>query len=87
MTGISASPLVSRSAYRADAESHRARCLRGSCNGRTNFEPAVSAVENSPHLRDRLKPENRCLVPANSFAEYAPEQNPETKKKDVVCSR
>jgi putative SOS response-associated peptidase YedK len=31
-----------------------------------------------------LKPENRCLVPANSFAEYAPEPTPETKKKDVV---
>jgi putative SOS response-associated peptidase YedK len=31
-----------------------------------------------------LKPENRCLVPANSFAEYAGEPNPETKKKDVV---
>jgi hypothetical protein len=31
-----------------------------------------------------LKPENRCLVPANSFAEYAPEPNPQTKKKDVV---
>jgi len=24
------------------------------------------------------------LVPANSFAEYAPEPNPQTKKKDVV---
>jgi putative SOS response-associated peptidase YedK len=31
-----------------------------------------------------MKPENRCLVPFNSFAEYAPEANPETKKKDVV---
>jgi hypothetical protein len=31
-----------------------------------------------------LKPENRCLVPANSLAEYGPEPNPETKKKDVV---
>ena len=30
-----------------------------------------------------MKPENRCL-PFNSFAEYAPEANPETKKKDVV---
>ncbi len=30
------------------------------------------------------QPENRCLVPANSFAEYAPEPNSETKKKDVV---
>jgi hypothetical protein len=38
----------------------------------------------SPHWRGRLKPENRCLVPANSFAEHAPEPNPETKKKDVV---
>ena len=24
------------------------------------------------------------MVPVNSFAEYAPEPNPETKKKDVV---
>jgi putative SOS response-associated peptidase YedK len=31
-----------------------------------------------------LKPENRCLVPANSFSEYALAPNPETKKKDVV---
>jgi len=31
-----------------------------------------------------LKLEKRCLVPANSFAEYAPEPNPETKKEDVV---
>jgi putative SOS response-associated peptidase YedK len=38
----------------------------------------------SPHWRAWLKPENRCLVPANSFAEYAPETNPDTKKKDVV---
>jgi putative SOS response-associated peptidase YedK len=38
----------------------------------------------SPHWRGWLKPESRCLVPANSLAEYAPEPNPETKKKDVV---
>ena len=31
-----------------------------------------------------VKPENRCLVPFNCFAEYAPEPNPETKKKDVI---
>ena len=36
----------------------------------------------SPHWRAWLKPENRCLVPANSFAEYAPEPNPQTKKKE-----
>ncbi|WJR81041.1 SOS response-associated peptidase [Bradyrhizobium sp. NP1] len=37
------------------------------------------------YWHDRLaEPQQRCLVPANSFAEYAPEPNPETKKKDVV---
>jgi putative SOS response-associated peptidase YedK len=46
----------------------------------------VTNIRNtsSPHWRGWLKPENRCLVPANSFAEYAPETNPETKKKDVI---
>jgi putative SOS response-associated peptidase YedK len=39
---------------------------------------------SSPHWRGWLKPENRCMVPPNSFAEYAPEPNPETKKKNVV---
>jgi putative SOS response-associated peptidase YedK len=39
---------------------------------------------SSPHWRMWLKPENRCLVPFNSFAEYGPEPNPDTKKKDVV---
>ena len=37
-----------------------------------------------PLWRAWLSRENRCLVPFNSFAEYAPEPNPETKKKDVV---
>jgi len=48
--------------------------------------PPVTNIRNtsSPHWRGWLKPENGCLVPANSFAEYAPEPNPETKKKDVV---
>ena len=48
--------------------------------------PPVTNIRNtsSPHWRGWLKPENRCLVPANSFAEYAPEPNPATKKKDVV---
>jgi putative SOS response-associated peptidase YedK len=45
----------------------------------------VTNIRNtsSPHWRAWLRPENRCLVPVNSFAEYAPEPNPETKKKDV----
>ncbi len=49
----------------------------------------VTNIRNttSPHWRGWLKPESRCLVPANSFAEYAPEPNPETKKKDVGGSR
>ena len=48
--------------------------------------PPVTNIRNtsSPHWRGWLKPENRCLVPFNSFAEYAPEPNPETKKKEVV---
>jgi putative SOS response-associated peptidase YedK len=48
--------------------------------------PPVTNIRNtsSPHWRGWLKPESRCLVPANSFSEYAPEPNPETKKKDVV---
>jgi hypothetical protein len=48
--------------------------------------PPVTSIRNtsSPHWRGWLKPESRCLVPFNSFAEYAPEPNPETKKKDVV---
>src|SRR4029079_18148820 len=48
--------------------------------------PPVTNIRNtsSPHWRMWLKPVNRCLVPFNSFAEYAPEPNPETKKKDVV---
>jgi putative SOS response-associated peptidase YedK len=48
--------------------------------------PPVTNIRNtsSPHWRAWMRPENRCLVPFNSFAEYAPEANPETKKKDVV---
>lgn len=45
--------------------------------------PPVTNIRNtsSPHWRGWLKPGSRCLVPANSFAEYAPEPNPETRKK------
>ena len=36
--------------------------------------PPVTNIRNtsSPHWRSWLKPENRCLVPFNSFAEYVP---------------
>lgn len=34
-----------------------------------------------------LKPEDSCLVPFNSFAEHAPEPNPETKKKGRALVR
>jgi putative SOS response-associated peptidase YedK len=39
--------------------------------------PPVTNIRNtsSPHWRSWLKPESRCLVPANSFSEYAPEAN------------
>jgi putative SOS response-associated peptidase YedK len=48
--------------------------------------PPVTNIRNtsSPHWRTWTKPESRCLVPFNSFAEYAPEPDPNTKKKDVV---
>ena len=48
--------------------------------------PPVTNIRNtaSPHWRGRLKPDNRCLVPANSFSEYAPDPDPVTGKKDVV---
>jgi putative SOS response-associated peptidase YedK len=48
--------------------------------------PPVINIRNtsSPHWRGWMKPESRCLVPFNSFAECTPEPNPETKKKDVV---
>jgi putative SOS response-associated peptidase YedK len=48
--------------------------------------PPVTNIRNtaSPHWRGWLNPKSRCLVPANSFSEYAPEPNPATKKKDVV---
>jgi hypothetical protein len=58
----------------------------GNAAGPRTGGPRVTNIRNtsSPHWRGWLKPEQRCLVPANSFAEYASEPNPETKKKDVV---
>ena len=45
--------------------------------------PPVTNIRNtsSPHWRMWLKPENRCLVPANSFAEYAPVPKPADQEK------
>jgi hypothetical protein len=49
----------------------------------------VTNIRNtsSPHWRAWLKPESRCLVPFNSFAEYAPEPNPDPKRKGWSGSR
>ena len=48
--------------------------------------PPLTNIRNtsSPHWRAWVKPEHHCLVPVISLAEYAPEPNLETKKKDVV---
>jgi putative SOS response-associated peptidase YedK len=54
------------------------------CHGQVVHLSPTFATRHQRIGRGWLKPENRCLVPANSFAEYAPEPNPETKKKDVV---
>ena len=59
---------------------------RGMPPPRRTGGPPVTNVRNtsSPHWRGWLNTEHRCLVPFNSFAEYAPEPNPETRNKDVV---
>lgn len=46
----------------------------------------VTNIRNvsSPFWRAWMKPEYRCLVPATSFSEYAPEPDPVTKRKDIV---
>jgi putative SOS response-associated peptidase YedK len=55
---------------------------------RTGGQP-VTNIRNtsSPHWRGWLKPENRCLVPAYSFAGYAPEPNPQTQRDVVRAQR
>jgi putative SOS response-associated peptidase YedK len=58
--------------------------VRDAAAARWRFPVTNIRNTSSPHWRGWLKPENRCLVPFNSFAEYGPEPNPETKKKDVV---
>jgi putative SOS response-associated peptidase YedK len=60
-----------------DALGHATPAAHGRAAGHQHPQHQLAA-------RGWLKPENRCLVPFNSFAEYAPEPNPETKKKDVV---
>src|SRR4051812_25709771 len=45
---------------------------------------SAQALRITGDWRGWLKSENRCLVPFKSFAEYAPEPNAETTKKDVV---
>jgi putative SOS response-associated peptidase YedK len=49
--------------------------------------PPITNIRNmsSPHWRGWLRLENRCLVPASSFSEYAPDPNTTTGKKDIVC--
>ena len=39
---------------------------------------------NMPLWRPWLGIENRCLVPATSFAEWSPQPNPQTGKKETV---
>ena len=49
----------------------------------------VTNIRNtsSPHWRAWLKPENRCLVPFNSFAEYAPSPILRPRKRTLSGSR
>jgi hypothetical protein len=47
----------------------------------------VTNIRNtaSPHWRPWPSRENRCLVPFNSFAEYAPEPNPGPVSKEQIA--
>jgi putative SOS response-associated peptidase YedK len=47
---------------------------------RTGGPPVTNIRNTSSPRRGWLKPESRCLVPFNSFAEYAPEPNPESHR-------
>jgi putative SOS response-associated peptidase YedK len=49
-----------------------------------NPEPRSTSASPQKATGTGTAEPNRCLVPFNSFAEYAPEPNPETKEKDVV---
>jgi putative SOS response-associated peptidase YedK len=51
--------------------------------------PPVTNIRNtsSPHWRGRLKPENRCLVPFNSFADTLPSRTPRRRRKTWFGSR
>jgi putative SOS response-associated peptidase YedK len=48
-----------------------------------NGGPPVTNIRNtsSPHWRGWLKPENRCLVPFNSFAEYGRSRTQKPRRK------
>jgi putative SOS response-associated peptidase YedK len=54
-----------------------------------NGGPPVTNIRNtsSPHWRGWLKPENRCLVPANSFASTLRSRTPKRRKRTSCGSR
>lgn len=53
---------------------------------RGEVDGGVTNIRNvgSPHWRRWLAPASRCVVPATSFSEYAPEPDPVTKRRDPV---
>ena len=61
-----------------DAVGHAAATAHRRAAGHQHPQHVVTALARLAQAGEPL------LVPANSFAEYAPEPNPETKKKDVV---
>jgi putative SOS response-associated peptidase YedK len=50
---------------------------------RTGGPPVNLCNTSSPHWRMWLNPESRFLVPADRFAEYATDPNPETGKTNA----
>ena len=51
-----------------------------------DVDGGVTNIRNtgSPHWRRWLGPQSRCVVPATSFSEYAPEPNPATGRREPV---
>jgi hypothetical protein len=50
-----------------------------------SFCPVIRNT-SSPHWRGWLQPENRRLVPANSFAEHAPEPLFSSINAPIICA-
>src|SRR5450631_3632719 len=91
---INALPLFTLAALRSPSECPQC-CSASNARGLSESSPCdfegrafITHLFDNRQMHQWARPvtniRNRCLFPFNSFAEYALEPNPETKKKDVV---